>query len=88
MRTIVVNLLTACFGTAALFAGRLDVAVVQFPEEKAPAELEQALVNANLFQMTNADRTRTAHPFLKGGSVLSHGVFSPCPDRSSQPRRV
>jgi hypothetical protein len=36
MRTIVVNLLTACFGTAALFAGRLDVAVVQFPEEKAP----------------------------------------------------
>ena len=70
MRTILVNLLTACFGTAALLAGRLDVAVVQFPEKKAPAELEQALVNANLFEMTNADRTRTAHPYLKGGSVL------------------
>jgi len=40
------------------------VAVVQFPEEKALAELEQALVNANLFEMTNADRTRTAHPYL------------------------
>ena len=88
MRTMVVNLLAACFGTAALLAGRLDVAVVQFPEEKALAELEQALVNANLFEMTNADRTRTAHPYLKGGSVLFAQRLSPCPDRSPQPRRV
>jgi hypothetical protein len=69
-------------------AGQLDVAVIQFPAEKSLAEHQSAFATVNLFEMTNADRTRTAHPSLKGGSVLSHSVFSPCPDRSSQPRRV
>jgi hypothetical protein len=67
---MLVNLLAACYGLTTLIAGRLDLAVIQFPEEKAPAELEKALANVNLFEMTNADRTRTTHPYLKGGYVL------------------
>ena len=70
MRTILVNFIAACSGLATLIAGRLDVAVIQFPEEKAPTELESALAKVNLFEMTNADRTRTTHPYLKGGYVL------------------
>jgi hypothetical protein len=70
MRTMLVNLLAACSALSTLFAGRLDVAIVQFPEEKEPAELERALVKVNLFEMINADRTRTSEPYLKGGYVL------------------
>lgn len=70
MRTMLVNLLAACSCVATLLGGRLDVAVVQFPEEKSLAELEQALDKVDLFEMTNADRTRATHPYLKGGSVL------------------
>jgi len=70
MRTILVNFIAACSGLATLIAGRLDVAVIQFPEEKAPTELESALAKVDLFEMTNADRTRTTHPYLKGGYVL------------------
>ena len=70
MRTILVSLLTAYSTVATLVAGRLDVAVIQFPEEKAPAELENALAKVNLFELTNADRTRTTQSYLKGGSVL------------------
>jgi len=70
MRSILVNLLAAYSTVATLVAGRLDVAIIQFPEEKAPAELESALAKANLSEMTNADRTRTTQPYLKGGYVL------------------
>jgi hypothetical protein len=70
MRTILVNLLTGCYCLATVMAGQLDVAVVQFPEEKTPAELEKALAKVDLFELTNADRTRTAHAYLKGGYVL------------------
>ncbi len=70
MRTVLVNLLAACSSLFSLLAGELDVAVIQFPEEKTLAELQSALRTANLFELTNADRTRTAHPYLKGGYVL------------------
>jgi hypothetical protein len=70
MRTMLVNLLATCSMLGSLIAGRLDLAVIQFPEEKTPAALESALAKVNLFEITNADRTRTAHPYLKGGSVL------------------
>ena len=70
MRTMLVNLLAAWCSLATVTAGQLDVAVVQFPEEKTPAELENALAKMDLFEMTNADRTRTAHSYLKGGHVL------------------
>jgi hypothetical protein len=79
MRTMLVNLLAACSSLATVIAGQLDVAVIQFPEEKTPAELEKALVKVDLFEMTNADRTRTTHPYLKGGSVLFAQRFSALP---------
>ena len=81
MRTVLVNLLAACSSFVTLLAGRLDVAVIQFPEEKAPAELQSALAKANLFEMTNADRTRTANPTLKAATFSSLNAFRPCPAR-------
>ena len=78
---ILVSFLMAFPTAACVFAGRLDVAVIQFPEEKKPAELQGALTEVNLFEMTNADRTRTTQAYLKGGTVLfaqrlpvSHGA--------------
>ena len=76
---IIVSLLAAYATVATLAAGRLDVAVIQFPEEKAPAELESALAKTNLFEITNADRTRTTQTYLKGGSVLFAQRFPASP---------
>ena len=70
MRSIIVGLLAAYSTVATLVAGRLDVAIIQFPEEKTPAELDSTLAKVNLFEITNADRTRTTQPYLKGGYVL------------------
>ncbi len=70
MRSIIVSLLAAYSTVATLVAGRLDVAIIQFPEEKGPAELESALAKVNLSKITNADRTLTTQPYLKGGYVL------------------
>lgn len=70
MRPIFVNLLAAFSTLASLVAGHLDVAVIQFPEEKTLAELQSALAKVNLYEITNADRTRTTEPYLKGGYVL------------------
>jgi hypothetical protein len=70
MRSIIVSLLAAYSTVAALVAGRLDVAIIQFSEEKTPAELDSTLAKVNLSEITNADRTRTTQPYLKGGNVL------------------
>jgi hypothetical protein len=70
MRTILFRLLVAFSTVASLVAGRLDVAIIQFSEEKTAAELESALAKVNLFEITNADRTRTTERYLKGGTVL------------------
>lgn len=51
-------------------AGRLDVAVIQFPEEKTPEELSSAFASQNLYEMTNSNRTRTDESYLKGGYIL------------------
>lgn len=51
-------------------AGQLDLAVIQFPEVKSAAELEAALVNVNLAEITNSNRTMTAESYLKGGYVV------------------
>ena len=48
MRSIIVSLLAAYSTVATLVAGRLDVAIIQFPEEKTPAELESTLTKATL----------------------------------------
>lgn len=70
MRTFLLCLLALSATLAASSAGRLDVAVVQFPEAKTPEELNAALANVNLFEMTNSNRTMTKEPYLKGGYVL------------------
>jgi hypothetical protein len=70
MRTILVCLLAVSASLANLSAGRLDVAVIQFPEEKTPEALDAALAKENLFEMTNSNRTMTKESYLKGGYVL------------------
>lgn len=70
MRTILLPLLAVFAATLNLSAGRLDVAVIQFPELKNAEELEAALANANLAELADADRTRTDVSYLKGGTVL------------------
>lgn len=51
-------------------AGQLDLAVVQFPEVKSAAELDAALANINLAEITNSNRTMTTESYLKGGYVV------------------
>jgi hypothetical protein len=51
-------------------ASQLDLAVVQFPEVKTVTELEAALANVSLTELTNSDRTRTSESYLKGGYVV------------------
>jgi hypothetical protein len=70
MRTLLACLLAVSASLCPLFAGRLDVAVIQFPEEKTPGELDAALARVNLFEMTNSNRTMTRESYLKGGYVL------------------
>lgn len=53
-----------------LSAGTLDVAVVQFPEEKTTAQLDAALARVDLFKLTDANKTQTSEADLKGGYVL------------------
>ena len=56
--------------TFSAFGTQLDLAVIQFPEVKTAAELNAALASVNLAEITNADRTLTNVPYLKGGTVL------------------
>jgi len=58
------------FQTLSAFAAQLDLAVVQFPEVKTTAELNAALADVNLTEITNADRTVTSVRYLQGGKVL------------------
>jgi len=58
------------FQTLSAFSAQLDLALLQFPEVKTVAELDAALAGVNLAEITNADRTVTSVPALKGGSVL------------------
>lgn len=51
-------------------AAQIDIAVIQFPETKTAAELDAALANVDLAEMTNSDRTMTKEPYLKGGYVV------------------
>ena len=52
------------------FSGQLDLAVVQFPEAKTVAQLEEALVGVRLAALTNSNRTMTKTSCLKDGYVL------------------
>lgn len=70
MRTVSVLILTVLLTFSNLTAGHLDVAVIQFPEEKTPEQLNAALAGLNLAEMTNSNRTMTRESYLKGGYVL------------------
>ncbi len=70
MRTILFSLLAVFALNLNLHAGRLDLAVIQFPEPKTAEELNAALANVSLFDLSDADRTRTDEPYLKGGYVI------------------
>jgi hypothetical protein len=65
MRTVVVNTLATCSGLITLIAGQLDVAVIQFPEQKSLGELQSAFAPLNLFELPDADRTRSANDYLR-----------------------
>jgi hypothetical protein len=67
MRKIFAVLLLAA---TPVFAGRLDIAVVQFGEEKSPEQLNAALSGQSLFEITNSDRTMTSESYLQSGTVL------------------
>ena len=82
MRTLVVNILATCSGLITLLAGQLDVAVIQFPEEKSLTELQNAFAGVNLFELTDADRTQAANAYLRGGYVLMAQRFTAAPDSS------
>jgi len=51
-------------------AGQLDLAVIQFPELKTAKELDAALANVSLAEITNSNRTMTSESYLKGGYVI------------------
>jgi len=51
-------------------ASQLDLAIVQFPEVKTVEELNAALANVNLAELTNSNRTMTSESYLKGGYVV------------------
>ena len=52
------------------FSAQLDLVILQFPEVKTIAELDAELAGVNLAEITNADRTVTSVPALKGAYVL------------------
>jgi hypothetical protein len=70
MRTLLCSLALTLTLLANASAGRLDLAIVVFPEEKGVAELEAALANERLAEITDSDRTMTKESYLKGGYVL------------------
>ncbi|MEI8293719.1 MAG: hypothetical protein WCG66_06960 [bacterium] len=58
------------FQTFSAFSAQLDLALIQFPEVKTAQELNAALDGVKLSELTNADRTVTSVPYLRGGTVL------------------
>lgn len=62
-----------------VFAGRLDIAVIQFGSERTPEELAAALSRSNLSEITNSDRTITSENELKAGNVLFAQSFVASP---------
>ncbi len=66
----IVSFLVCLAAISPVFAGQLDVAVIQFADDKNQAELESALAGIRLAEITDSDRTRTSAPALKNGTVL------------------
>lgn len=79
MRKLLFGLAAVVFTAGSALAGRLDLAIIQFPEEKTVPDLEAALANVDLFKITDSDRTMTTEAYLKGGYVLFAASFPASP---------
>ncbi|MGH8045719.1 MAG: hypothetical protein ACREKL_00610 [Chthoniobacterales bacterium] len=68
---------TVLFAAVVLFvtmlsarAGRLDIAIVQFSDERDQASIEASLGKVDLMKVVNSDRMETGVSGLRGGDVL------------------
>lgn len=69
MRKLLFGLVAVVLTVGSAFAGRLDLAIIQFGEEKTVEELEASLAKVDLFKITDSDRTMTTESYLKAGDV-------------------
>lgn len=71
------NMRSLCFSVVSMglllhtaLAGKLDLAVLQFSDSKSVEQLNAALADQKLAEVTNAGRTRTPEKDLQGGEVI------------------
>jgi hypothetical protein len=79
MRTPFLCTLALFLLATSAFAGRLDLAIIEFTGARNADELAQALSACDLTRMTDSDRTETKVPVLQGGWVVftqSFGISS------------
>lgn len=70
MRPFSLSLLALAVSLGTSLAGRLDLAVIQFPENKSVEQIEAAFSVESLFDVTNSNRTMSSEKDLKGGYVI------------------
>ncbi len=63
-------LLVAAVLPASVFAGRLDIAIIQFTDARSQGDLAAGLAKVDLFKVTDSDSTETSEPALRGGHVI------------------
>jgi len=51
-------------------AGRLDIFILQFIDDRDQASIEEALGKVDMLKVTNSDRTETSVKGLRGGNVI------------------
>jgi hypothetical protein len=79
MRTSLLCTLASFLLATSAFAGRLDLAIIEFSGARNADELAQALSACDLTKMTDSDRTETKTPVLQAGWVVftqSFGISS------------
>ncbi len=62
--------LSLFLSSAALRAGQLEIAVMQFSDARDPSAVSAALNGVDLAGITDSDRTETSVPALRGGWVV------------------
>lgn len=72
MRTSVLLATFACLLASPLsaYAGRLDIAILQFKDKRDTAAMADALHTVDLMKISDSDRTETTVPALRGGDVV------------------
>jgi hypothetical protein len=63
-------LLPAALLPASVFAGRLDIAIIQFTDARSQENIAAGLAKVDLFKITDSDSTETGDPALRGGHVI------------------